>query len=162
MQEKFRDALLNANTMHSNSSSHAPSGAPTSHRGPSPGPQASSNPGQGDVDPLAEMLAQLGGGAPGQSMGSDMFSLLQQMRQGATSQPDTAKRDKAIRRIVQFISAWLLLAYFVFFLEPAAYRGRMGSLDVGRWSRWAVLGENRKMIELLPTFIVQPQPVRRS
>ncbi|KXN86146.1 hypothetical protein AN958_10448 [Leucoagaricus sp. SymC.cos] len=162
LQEQFRHALLNANPMRSHPSSRVPSA--TSNQGHSPGPQAGSNPGSGpgEVDPLAEIMASLGGGIPGQSPGSDMFNLLQQMRQGAqppTPESDTSKRDKAIRRIIQLISAWLLLVYFVFFLEPSAYRGRVGSLDVGRWSRWAVLGGNElNMFELLSTFKVQPQP----
>ncbi|KAF5356220.1 hypothetical protein D9756_004327 [Leucocoprinus leucothites] len=163
LQEHFRKALLNANPMHSNASGRVPSGASASGRGHSPGPQVGSNlgGGQGDIDPLAEMMASLGGGAQG-SPGSDMFSLLQQMRQGAqpaaSPESENLKRDKAIKGIVQLVSAWLLLAYFVFFLEPSAYRARVGTLDVGRWTRWAILGENRNMLELLQTFIVQPQP----
>jgi len=38
------------------------------------------------------------------------------------------------------------------------YKQHVGSLDVGRWSRWAVLGEEKKALGLLPTFKVQAQP----
>jgi len=152
LQERFHRALVNANS----SSSKYPSG----EFAPGKGPNSRSDE-RTDVDPFAEMLASLSAGASGAS-GLDMFSLLQQIRQGtqATSPDvDTLQRDKAIRRTVQLVTAWLLLACFVFFLEPSAYRTRVGSLDVGRWTRWAVLGEERNMLELLQTFIVQPQPV---
>lgn len=160
LQEQFRQALLNANPTRPNTTSRVSSGASASGR--SPGPGADSKNDQADVDPLADLFASLGGGVPGQSPGSDMFSLLQQMRQGPqTPSPEsqTPRREKAIRNLIQLVSTWLLLAYFVFFLEPAAYKERVGSLDVGRWTRWAMLGENRNMLELLSTFKVQPQPV---
>lgn len=156
LQERFHRALVNANSPSSKYSSGVSSG----EFAPGKGHNSRSDE-QTDVDPFAEMLASLSTGASG-APGSDMFSLLQQIRQGtqATSPDvDTLQRDKAIRRTVQLVTAWLLLACFVFFLEPSAYRTRVGSLDVGRWTRWAVLGEERNMLELLQTFIVQPQPV---
>jgi hypothetical protein len=156
---------MNANTTRSiPSSSRVPSGAGASagSKGASPGPSfgATSGSDQANVDPLAELLTSFTGA---QTPGSDMFDLLQQMRQGgpqaAGPEAETLKRDKAIRNLIQLLSTWLLLAYFVFFLEPAAYTERVGSLDVGRWTRWAVLGQNRNILELLSTFKVQPQPV---
>jgi len=154
LQEQFRQALLSANPPRSNAPSRVASGASAS--APDPSTEQLEN------DPLAELLASLGGGAgAGQPTGTNMFELLQTMRNGPqalTPEAQTPKRDKAFRNLIQLVSTWLLLAYFVFFLEPAAYKERVGSLDVGRWSRWAVLGENRNMLELLSTFKVQPQP----
>lgn len=153
LQEQFRQALLSANPPRSKPSSRVPSGASAS------GPDVRTE--QPENDPLAELLGSLGGGA-GQPAGSPMFDMLQMMRNGpqaSTPEVQTSKRDKAIRSLIQLVSTWLLLVYFVFFLEPAAYKQHVGSLDVGRWSRWAVLGENRSMLELLSTFKVQPQPV---
>lgn len=159
LQEQFRQALLNANTARSvPSSSPMPSGASVAGTSAGLGPSVGSD--QANADPLAQLLTSFTGA---QTPGSDMFSLLQQMRQGgpqaANPEAETLKRDKAIRNLIQLLSTWLLLAYFVFFLEPAAYTERVGSLDVGRWTRWAVLGQNKNMLELLSTFKVQPQPV---
>lgn len=168
LQEQFRQALMNASaTRPSLPSSRVPSGTSAAGkssdpRGPSPGPfvGGSSGSDQANADPFAELLTSFSGA---QTPGSDMFDLLQQMRQGgaqsSSPETETLKRDKAIRNLVQLVSTWLLLAYFVFFLEPAAYTKHVGSLDVGRWTRWAVLGQNRNMLELLPTFKVEPQPV---
>ncbi|KAF7784824.1 hypothetical protein Agabi119p4_989 [Agaricus bisporus var. burnettii] len=167
LQEQIWQALMNASaTRPSLPSSRVPSGTSAASkssdpRGPSPGPfvGGSSGSDQANADPFAELLTSFSGA---QTPGSDMFDLLQQMRQGGaqSSNPETEtlKRDKAIRNLVQLVSTWLLLAYFVFFLEPAAYTKHVGSLDVGRWTRWAVLGQNRNMLELLPTFKVEPQP----
>lgn len=165
LQEQFRQALLNANPPRSSPSSRVSSGASVSNRGPSPGPQADLGSEQLENDPFVDLFSALGGGAAGagQSNGLNMLDLMQKMRQApqiSDSELQTHKRDKAIRKLIQLVSTWLLLAYFVFFLEPAAYKDRVGSLDVGRWTRWAVLGENRNMLELLSTFKVQPQPVR--
>jgi len=151
LQERFNRALIDID---SPSSKHS-SGVSRSEFAPGHNLRSDE---QTDVDPIAKMLASLSAGAPG----SDMFSLLQQARQGAQATSldvDTLQRDKAIRRTVQLVTAWLLLACFVFFFEPSAYRARVGSLDVGRWTRWAVLSEDRNMLELLQTFVVQPQPV---
>lgn len=154
LQERFRRAPVNIDSPFSNPSGSMSSGVSASGRSP----RSLGSDGQADADPITEMVASLSAGASS----SDMFNFLQQVRQGtqATSpEVDTLQRDKAIRRIIQLVTAWLLLAYFVFFLEPSVYRSRVGSLDVGRWTRWAVLGENRNMLGLLQTFIVQPQPV---
>ncbi|KAL9715660.1 hypothetical protein Ac2012v2_000103 [Leucoagaricus gongylophorus] len=153
LQERFRRAPVNIDSPFSNPSGSMSSGVSASGRSP----RSLGSDGQADADPITEMVASLSAGASS----SDMFNFLQQVRQGtqATSpEVDTLQRDKAIRRIIQLVTAWLLLAYFVFFLEPSVYRSRVGSLDVGRWTRWAVLGENRNMLGLLQTFIVQPQP----
>ncbi|KAF9446772.1 hypothetical protein P691DRAFT_776601 [Macrolepiota fuliginosa MF-IS2] len=160
LQDQFRQALLNANPTRSAPPSRVPSGASASGRDSSPSSFAGNE--QPGNEPLADIFAALGGGATGGSpSGLDMLSLLQNMRQGpqaATPETEAPKRTKAIRSLIQLVSTWLLLAYFVFFLEPGVYKQHVGSLDVGRWSRWAVLGEEKKALGLLPTFKVQAQP----
>lgn len=152
LQEQFRQALLNT-TPPSAPFSRVPAG--TSNRVSSLGSTAGTENDRPATDPLADTFAPFINGQQGK-----LFEVYEKLMGGQNpAVTSAANRTKAILGLLQTILSWLLLAYFVWWVEPAAYVQQVGSLDVGRWSRWAVLGENQlKMSEVLLTFRVHPVP----
>ncbi|PPQ78812.1 hypothetical protein CVT25_010681 [Psilocybe cyanescens] len=154
-QQQFMQALMNAST-----GGPSPFGDAPGIRGSDAPPM--DNPFAALMGPLARNGGEgAAGGAEGlfPPFGPDMAGMFP----GAVEQPKEKTKIQKAMPLLHLIAVWCLLAYFVLWAEPQAYKDAVGE-DVGLsalslWRRWSNLGQKNALLgDAMQAFKVQIVP----